>query len=69
MKTLKLALLIAAPLFLAACSSSPSPDDPTSSGGASWEEMRSPYGKGGGRNYFVAITPQVDQREVVVVTR
>lgn len=69
MKTLKLALLIAAPLFLAACSTSPFPDEPTSSGGAASGDMMSPYGKGGGRNNFAVITPQVDQREVVVVTR
>lgn len=69
MKTLKLALLIATSLLIVACSSSPIPDEPTSSGGAASGDMMSPYGKGGGRNNFAAITPQVDQRDTVVLTR
>ncbi|MNJ51286.1 hypothetical protein D3C77_465860 [compost metagenome] len=71
MKTLKLALLIAASLLLASCSSSDSvfPGEAPAAGGVPPSGGMEPaYGKGGGRNNFAATLPQDAQQEMSVLT-
>lgn len=69
MKTLKLALLIAAPLLLASCSSSEFPGEAPAAGGTPPSGgMEHPYGKGGGRNNFAATLPQNTQQDMAVLT-
>lgn len=69
MKTLKLALLIAAPLWLASCSSSEFPGEAPAAGGTPPSGgMEHPYGKGGGRNNFATTLPQNTQQDMAVLT-
>ncbi|MCV3288735.1 hypothetical protein D3C76_1107630 [compost metagenome] len=69
MKTLKLALLIAASLLLTSCSSSVIPGEAPAAGGALPSGGMEPaYGKGGGRNNFAATMSQNDQQEMYVLT-
>ena len=69
MKTLKLALLIAASLLLTSCSSSVIPGEAPAAGGALPSGGMEPaYGKGGGRNNFAAPMSQNDQQEMSVLT-
>ena len=69
MKTLKLALLIAASLLLTSCSSSEIPGEAPAAGGALPSGgMEQTYGKGGGRNNFAVTLPQHTQQDVAVLT-
>ncbi|MBL0645502.1 MULTISPECIES: hypothetical protein [Aeromonas] len=69
MKTLKLALLIAASLLLTSCSSSVIPGEAPAAGGALPSGGMEPaYGKGGGRNNFAATMPQHGQQDISVLT-
>lgn len=69
MKTLKLALLIAAPLLLASCSSSDViPGEPPAAGGEPPSAGDHPYGKGGGRNNFAATLPQHHPQDMDALT-